>query len=346
MLAWEEIRGEKDELGLDDTQKKQLDEHVGKAARDVKESVWRTYKKVAVIGKDNSIRVIDLGLVHSSSADSMVRLILDRLRNEGDITDDISPNFLIRNWPPAFKEWSTRSVQNVFYASPLFPRLTHPERVKDAIVRGVTNGTLAYVGKAGNRYEPFLYKTSVSPLEIETSDDMFIITSQEAEEYLVRTRQPACLATLEIIAHSTEIKPNESFTFCVKSFDQYDQPYDTETIIWETNGGEIDSHGHFTSPKSPGVYQISARSGKVCANTTISVREVYTPAGGDAPVVAEPGWCPDSKVTWQGDLTKQKWMLFFTKILKDIENDKGIRIHIDFSITDLNTLSPEQTQGD
>ena len=51
VLAWEDIRGEKDELGLDDTQKKQLDEHVGKAARDVKESVWRTYKKVAVIGK-------------------------------------------------------------------------------------------------------------------------------------------------------------------------------------------------------------------------------------------------------------------------------------------------------
>ena len=148
VLAWEEIKGEKDDLGLDDTQKKQLDEHVGKAARDVKESVWRTYKKVAVLNKDNSIRVIDLGLVHSSSADSMTRLILDRLRNEGDITDDVSPNFLIRNWPPAFKEWSTRSVQNVFYASPLFPRLTHPERVKDAIIRGVTNGVLAYVGKA------------------------------------------------------------------------------------------------------------------------------------------------------------------------------------------------------
>lgn len=342
VLAWEEIKGEKDELGLDDTQKKQLDEHVGKAARDVKESVWRTYKKIAVLGKDNTIRVIDLGLVHSSSADSMVRLILDRLRNDGDITDDVSPNFLIRNWPPAFKEWSTRSVQNVFYASPLFPRLTHPERVKDAIVRGVTNGVFAYVGKAGNRYDPFLYKTSVSPLEIEISDDIFIITSQEAEEYLVRTRKPACLATLEILSHQSECKPNESFTFSVKGYDQYDQPIDVEAIAWEVNGGEIDDQGNFTSPGAAGVYQISARSGKICANTTISVREIYTHIPGEEFPIAEHGTYADEQVIWQGELTKQKWMSFFTKILKDIENDKGIRIHINFSITDNKAISPDR----
>ena len=346
VLAWEDIQGEKDELGLDDTQKKQLDIHVGTAGRDVKESVWRTYKKVAVLSKDNSIRIIDLGLVHSSSSDSMVRLILDRLRNEGDITDDVSPNFLVRNWPPAFKEWSTKSVQNVFYASPLFPRLTHAERVKDAIVHGVTNGVLAYVGKAGNRYDPFLYKTSVSPLEIEISDDMFIISSQEAEEYLVRTREPACLATLEIIAHQSELKTNESFTFRVKGYDQYDQPVDIETIVWETNGGVIDTQGNFTSPGSTGVYQISARSGKICANTSISVREVYS----HIPSAGHPigdgsytdGSYADDQVMWQGELTKQKWMSFFTKILKDIENDKGIRIHINFSITDNNGMSPDK----
>ena len=35
-------------------------------------------------------------------------------------------------------------------------------------------------------------------------------------------------------------------------------------------------------------------------------------------------------------------MLFFTKILKDIENDKGIRIHINFSITDNKVMSPDK----
>ena len=332
VLAWEEIRGEKDELGLDDTQKKQLDEHVGKAARDVKESVWRTYKKVAVLGKDNSIRVIDLGLVHSSSADSMVRLILDRLKNEGDITDDVSPNFLVRNWPPAFKEWSTKSVQNVFYASPLFPRLTHPARVKDAIVRGVTNGALAYVGKAGNRYDPFLYKTSVSPLEIEISEDTFIIPATLAEEYLIRTREPPRLDSMEIVAHQSEFKPNEAFTFCVKGYDQYDQPIVVETISWEVEGGEIDCKGNFIAPAIAGRYEISAHVGGICARSSIAVKPVFsyepveTTGVGDQSTYA--------LMAWHGELTKQKWMLFFTKVLKDIENDKGITINLDLSITD------------
>ena len=60
------------------------------------------------------------------------------------------------------------------------------------------------------------------------------------------------------------------------------------------------------------------------------------------PCLAEHGLCADRQVIWQGDLTKQKWMLFFTKILKDIENDKGIRIHIDFSITDNKAMSPDK----
>ncbi|NOR47819.1 MAG: hypothetical protein GQ533_07220 [Methanosarcinaceae archaeon] len=47
--------------------------------------MWRTYKNIMLLGKDNKIRHIDLGLVHSSAADSMVSLIINRLRQEGEI---------------------------------------------------------------------------------------------------------------------------------------------------------------------------------------------------------------------------------------------------------------------
>ncbi|PYK80208.1 MAG: hypothetical protein DME37_07480 [Verrucomicrobia bacterium] len=50
---------------------------------------------------------MDLSLVHSSAASDIVGLVMDRLRQDGDLETGISPNFLIRNWPPAFKEWST-----------------------------------------------------------------------------------------------------------------------------------------------------------------------------------------------------------------------------------------------
>src|ERR1700730_4797058 len=67
-LAWEDIADEADELRLDDAQKKQLGVNVDKAQRDVKESVWRTYKNLMLLGKDNTWKTVDLGVVHSSAA--------------------------------------------------------------------------------------------------------------------------------------------------------------------------------------------------------------------------------------------------------------------------------------
>ena len=47
VLAWEDITDEEDELRLDDAQKRQLAENVKKAQRDIRETVWRTYKNLA-----------------------------------------------------------------------------------------------------------------------------------------------------------------------------------------------------------------------------------------------------------------------------------------------------------
>ena len=182
-LAWEAIRDE-DESRLDDVQKRQLAENVKIAARDLKEAVWRAYKTIVMLGKDNTLKTVDLGLVHSSAADTLTALILNRLRQDGDLIDSISPNFILRNWPPAFKEWSTQSVRDAFFASPQFPRLLNADVVKDTIARGVTGGHLAYVGKAASGgYDPFLYGVGVSAGEIEIADDMFIVARETAEAY-------------------------------------------------------------------------------------------------------------------------------------------------------------------
>jgi hypothetical protein len=190
-IAWEDIHAE-DESRLDDVQKRQLAENIKKAERDLKESVWRTYKTIVMLGKDNTLQVVDLGLVHSSAADTLVAFILTRLRQDGDLIDSISPNFLVRNWPPAFKEWSTKSVRDAFFASPQFPRLLNADVVKETIARGVTSGHLAYVGKAASGgYEPFLYGVGISAGEIEMADDMFIVTRETAEAHKKATQVPA-----------------------------------------------------------------------------------------------------------------------------------------------------------
>ncbi len=67
------------DLKLDEAQQRQLGENVKRAERDLREAVWRTYKNVFLLGDDNQLRRIDLGLVHSSAASSLVELILQPL---------------------------------------------------------------------------------------------------------------------------------------------------------------------------------------------------------------------------------------------------------------------------
>jgi len=185
VLAWEDINDEEVELRLDDTQKRQLSESLKKAQRDIKETVWRTYKNIMLLGKEGDFKAVDLGLVHSSAARSICQLIIERLAQSGDIEEKgVSPNFLARNWPPAFKEWSTKSVRDAFFASPQFPRLLAADSIKDTIARGVENGMLGYVGKKPDgSYAPFHWNSSLLLQDIEISDDVFLIQREVAETY-------------------------------------------------------------------------------------------------------------------------------------------------------------------
>lgn len=189
VLAWEAI--DDDELKLDESQTVQLAESLKRARRDLKEAVWRTYKNLVLLGKDNTLKRVDLGLIHSSAAPDILSLILGRLRADGDLESGISPNFLMRNWPPAFKEWSTKSVRDAFFASPQFPRLTSPDVLKETISRGVGNGVFACVGKTpSGDYKPFWFGQAVMTSDVELSDDVFLISKDAAEAYLKQRSNP------------------------------------------------------------------------------------------------------------------------------------------------------------
>jgi hypothetical protein len=55
------------------------------ARRDLRETVWRTYKVIALLDKTNAFKKVDLGLVYSSAASDIVGLVMDRLRQDGDL---------------------------------------------------------------------------------------------------------------------------------------------------------------------------------------------------------------------------------------------------------------------
>ncbi|MFH1107954.1 MAG: hypothetical protein V1790_01965 [Planctomycetota bacterium] len=266
LLAWQAIKDEEEDK-LDDIQKSQLAENLKKAQRDLKECVWRTYKNVALLGKDNKVRVVDLGLVHSSQANSIIKLIVDRLRQDGDIESGISPNFLVRNWPPAFTEWSTKAVRDAFFASPQFPRLLDGDSVKDTIARGVSSGILAYVGKGSGGYKPFVFDSSLTADEVEVSEDMFIITADEAKKHV----EPARLVSLAIQPERAQVKPGAHVAFQVKGLDQHGRPMSVPQMAWNAKGGKIDSNGGFMAGMDEGEFLIDVRAGQLHAQATIVI---------------------------------------------------------------------------
>jgi hypothetical protein len=184
LLAWEDIEAEADQLNYDEAQLNQLRENVKRAHRDLKEAIWRTYKAVVLLGKDNKLKVVDLGLVTSSSGSSPVDNALNRLQQDGDLEKGVAAGFLLRNWPPALPEWSTKNVRDAFFASPQFPRLLFPDAIKETIARGVSNGQIAYATKRGDgHFEPFNFEMPLNSLEVEISEDVCILTREAAMAY-------------------------------------------------------------------------------------------------------------------------------------------------------------------
>jgi hypothetical protein len=275
LLAWQEIEGDVGELKLDELQQRQIVENGKRAERDLREAVWRAYKNVFLLAEDSSLRKIDLGLVHSSAASSLVELILSRLRQEDIVVDGVSPNFLTRYWPPALPEWSTKSVRDAFYASPKFPRLIRADAVKDTISRGLDAGAIAYVGKgSGGDYDPFIYKRSLAAADVEIADDVYLIVRERAEEYLAQRQ----------------------------STSRTDQP------------PPADGHSATLLPRGAAESSQPPEAGELPLNV-----------GGGRSTELVAGLAGFS---WRGDISPQKWMNFYTKVLSRFATGEGLTLTV------------------
>jgi hypothetical protein len=340
VLAWEDIGDEQEDLHLDEAQIRQLTENLKKAQRDLKESVWRTYKIIALLGKDNQLRLVDLGLVHSSVADTMVTFILERLRKDGEVEKDISPNLLVRNWNPAFKEWSTKSVRDAFFASPLFPRLLNPEAIKDTIARGVEGGLLGYVGKSPTgEYEPFHFGGSLNAQNVELSDEMYIVTRETAESYRNLKEKPPALTLLVVSPAGLQIQPGKKQAFVVKGLDQHGQDIGTGQVEWKASGGTIDKDGVFAAGQDDGNFVVAASCGPVKGSATVTVAK---PGSMPPPALKPP--VAQGVLRWTGEIPPQKWMNFYTKVLSKFASGKGLRLTLSVEVAPEGGLSPQKIE--
>jgi Protein of unknown function (DUF499) len=324
LLAWEDINDDEDAKSrLDDAQRSTLDRSLKRARADLRESLFRSYRHVFLLDRDNTVKNIDLGQITSSSVEGgrLADLIVRELVKLDEIAGSIGPSKLVRFWPPAFTEWSTKDVRNAFFASPSLPRLLNPESIKRTIADGVSQKLLGYARRdAHGRVRLERFGESLSETEVEISDEVCILRAEDAQKLV----EPPRLAKLAVEPAHVEVVPRAQVVFKVTGLDQYDQACPLSGIEWTAPGCTINSAGLMTTAETPGVYRVTARADGLQADAEVIVAvraKGPTSVGGKARLIR-----------WSGAVPPQKWMNFYTKVLARFIGSPGLALTVTFEV--------------
>jgi hypothetical protein len=323
VLAWEDIDEDEDtKKRVDDNQLALLKRNLAAARRDLDEAIFRAYRHVALLGKENKLRHIDLGQITSSSAGSLVELIARELERNDEITAGVSASKLVKYWPPALVEWSTKAVRDAFYSSPQLPRLLNADAVKRTICDGVTAGTLGYASKdASGRLKLEKLKQSLLDADVEISDEMFILKADDAQKLL----EPPRLASLALRPEHVALWVGEQASFSCSAVDQYGQPFTLPAVSWTATGGAVTADGLFTAGQTGGLHSVRAE-----AAGHEALAEVRLTTKDEAPPSPPP---PGKQVIrWRGAVPTQKWMNFYTKVLTRFASTPGLKLEVSFEV--------------
>ena len=333
-LAWEDIDDDAEtKKRIDPSQTNLLTRNLKNAQRDLDESIFRAYRHLYLLGKDNKLKHIDLGSITSSSAGSLLEIYLHRLGSTGgldEIVDAIPARKLINYWPASMNEWSTKAVRDAFYSSPMLPRLINLESIKRTIATGVTDGIIGYAIKdSSGRLKLQKLKESLFDADVEISDDVFILKADEAQ----KLREPPRLAHLVVRPEHVTVKPGDRASFSYAGLDQYGQPIMVAEVEWAATGGTIDSKGLFVAGKDGGAFTASAKAagGEAIAEVRIATKD-------EIPKIIET--TGPRTIRWSGNVPPQKWMQFYTKVLSKYATSPDLKIEVSFQ------MKVEQDQGD
>ena len=148
-------------------------------------------------------------------------------------------------------------MRDAFFASPEFPRLLTVDGVKETIARGVSQSIIAYVGKRPEGgYDPFVFGRELMPLEVEISDDIFILTAEEAKKHV----EPQKLTAITITPQDGRVKPGGHIALQARGVDQHGRPMALPDLAWHAKGGIIDESGDFTAGQEEGEYLVEAKN--------------------------------------------------------------------------------------
>jgi hypothetical protein len=232
----------------------------------------------------------------------------------------VSPNKLLKYWPPALVEWPTQSVRDAFYSSPQLPRLLNPDAVKRTICDGVTQGAFGYATKdASGKIKLEKLRESLFDGDVDIADDVYIIKADDAQKML----EPPRLAKLVVRPEHVVLRVGEQAAYSCAAVDQYGQPFSVPAIAWTGTGGTIGADGLFTAGQTGGVHTVRAEAAGQEAVAEVRITTKDEPTVAPAP----PG---EQVIRWRGTVPPQKWMNFYTKVLTRFAATPGLKIEVGF----------------
>lgn len=324
VLAWEDIEDDEEtKKRIDEGQLSLLKRNLKNSQRDLDEALFRTYKHLYLLDKQNKLRYIPLGSITSTSAGSLAEIYLQRLGSSGgldEIVESVPARKLPGFWPASLNEWSTKAVRDAFYSSPLLPRLLNAEQIKRTIADGVTQGLIGYATKdALGRLKLERLKESLFEADVEISDDVFILKPDEAQ----KLREPPRIAHLLVRPEHVVVKVGDQASFSCSAIDQYGQPIGIGQVAWSAPGGSIAANGLFTAGDHGGAFTVKAAVDGNEAHAEVRVTtDDETP-----PPPPPPG---ERYIRWRGPVPPQKWMNFYTKVLSKYATLPDMKLEVSF----------------
>ena len=161
---------------------------------------------------------------------------------------------------------------------------------------------------------------------------MFIITSDEAEKH----KKPPELTKILISPSQIQIKPGIKQTFTAKGLDQFGRDFEIGEIEWSGTGGEIGSDGVYRAGNDQGNFLVQAKVNKIVGSASIDIRDEKLP----------PPTPPKEKrkLVWSGEVTPQKWMNLYTKVLTKFVKDGALKLNVSIEASPVDGVTDQHVE--
>ncbi len=193
LLAWRRVAHEVSQgiLGaeFDHAERTELRTRIREAEDAAKDEVWAGYRFVALADNQaaHGLKVIDLGVGHSSGNDTLCGQVITALKSSALLNESVGAGYIDRHWPPAFKDtgaWPLTSLRQSFLNGAL-TRLIDPDAVlRRRILEFVETGDfgLASGDRGDGEYERLWFKEPVGSDEVAFESGVFLLTRVRADQ--------------------------------------------------------------------------------------------------------------------------------------------------------------------